>query len=256
LPGQGAASGTRQADTVQAALLKNTATVALTPGEAGGPAPVLSATGRVLSSVLSAAQNAPGAALALGGTQPLISQAAPDPAQLAAKLQQTISQSGLFYESHLAEWAEGTRSMTELLHEPQTTRAPTLPTEPATAQFINLQLASQEQSRVAWQGQLSPGHELDWHIEKDASQQRGGDDPDTPVWRSGMKFRLPLLGEIAATVIMVGDKCQIEIQTGSDDVGIRLRAHAAKLTGAMEAAGTPLTALSIGVKRDVEHGDG
>jgi hypothetical protein len=252
----GALGGAQQAAALQAALLKNAAAAAVTQGEAGGPAPVLSETGRLLSSVLSAAQNAPGAALALEGSQPLLGKAAPEPAQLAVKLQQTISQSGLFYESHLAEWAEGTRSMTELMHEPQAARAPVPPTDPNTAQFINLQLTSQEQSRVVWQGQLTAGHELEWHIEKDERGQRGGDEDDAPVWRSGMMFRLPLLGEIAATVVMAGDKFQIEIQTGSDAVGSALRAHAGQLSSAMEAAGTPLSALSIGVKPAPEDGHG
>ena len=217
------------------------------------PAPVLSDAGRVISSVLAAAQNAPGAALALQGNQPLLATKAPEPAQLATRLQDTIGQSGLFYESHLAEWAEGTRPMSELLREPQTGRPPTPPTDPATAQFINLQLTSQEQARVAWQGQLLPGQHMEWEIQKEDPDQRhgqGADGEDAPTWRSGMKFRLPLLGEIAATVVMVGDKFQIEIQTVTSEVGSTLRAHAGALTSAMEAAGTPLSSLSIGVKRE------
>jgi hypothetical protein len=62
-----------------------------------------------------------------------------------------------------------------------------------------------------------------------------------------MRFRLPLLGDINATVVMVGGQCQIEIQTASSDIGSLLKGHAARLSAAMEAAGTPLTSLSIGV---------
>ena len=211
------------------------------------PAPVLSATGKVISSVLTAAHNAPGSALALEGTEPLVATARPDPTQLAARLQDTISRSGLFYESHVAEWAEGTRSLSTLMQEPQTQRAPSAPTDPDTAQFINLQLTSQEQSRVVWQGQLAPGQHMEWEIEKDGGGHSGGDDGDEqPVWRSGMRFRMALLGEIDATVVMVGGRCQIEIRTNSDEVGGVLRRHAGELTTAMEAAGTPLTSLTIG----------
>ena len=211
------------------------------------PAPVLSATGKVISSVLTAAHNAPPAALALEGTEPLVAASRPDPAQLATRLQDTISRSGLFYESHVAEWAEGTRSLSTLMQEPQTQRAPSAPTDPDTAQFINLQLTSQEQSRVVWQGQLAPGQHMEWEIEKDESSQRGADDADQPpVWRSGMRFQMALLGDIDATVVMVGGRCQIEIRTGSDAVGGVLRRHAGELSSAMEAAGTPLTSLTIG----------
>ncbi|WP_426104643.1 flagellar hook-length control protein FliK [Massilia sp. TSP1-1-2] len=261
LPAKGAAAtagagGTGGAAPLQAAVpAKDGAAAALLAG--APPAPVLSDAGRVISSVIVAAQNAPGAALALAGHQPLMANHAPDPAQLAARLQDAIGQSGLFYESHLAEWAEGTRPLSELMREPQTGRLPSPVTDPTTAQFINLQLTSQEQARVAWQGQLLPGQHMAWDIRKDATDGHGGrgaGGEEAPTWRSGMTFRLPLLGEIAATVVMAGDTFQIEIQTGSSAVGSLLRSHAAELTGAMEAAGTPLSSLSIGHKR--EDGDG
>lgn len=224
------------------------------------PAPVLSDAGRVISSVLSAAQHAPAGPNAIEGTEALIKAAHPDPAQLATKLQDTISRSGLFYESHVAEWAQGARSLNALMQEPQTQRPPgAVPTDPATAQFINLQLTSQENSRVLWQGQLMPGQQMQWELHKDAPQGRGDAEQDgqegQPVWRSGMRFRLPLLGDIDATVVMVGGQCQVEIKAGSTGIGALLRSHASALTAAMEAAGTPLTALSIGVARE-EGSDG
>ena len=261
LPGKGAAAaagttGTGQAGPLGATGPSKEAAAALLAG--APPAPVLSQAGRVISSVIVAAQNAPGAALALEGNRPLMGNQAPQPAQLAMRLQDAIGNSGLFYESHLAEWAEGTRPLSELMREPQTGRAPGSPaTDPTTAQFINLQLTSQEQARVAWQGQLWPGQHMAWDIQKDAADPRGGagaDGEENPTWRSGMTFRLPLLGDIAATVVMAGDKFQIEIQTGTSEVGSVLRSHAGQLKDAMEAAGTPLSSLSIGVRR--EDGDG
>ena len=219
------------------------------------PPPVLSDAARLISSVLHAASKAPGNAAALQGTEPLMATARLDPGQLAGKLAQTVSQSGLFYESHLAEWANGTRALASLLVEPQAAKAPGMaPTEPVTAQFINLQLTSQEQSRVLWQGQLLPGQQMEWEINKDAPEQRGGEQAPEPAWRSGMRFRLPLLGDIDATVVMVGNQCQVEIKAGSTDIGSLLRTHAARLEAAMETAGTPLTSLTIGVLQEGEHG--
>lgn len=43
----------------------------------------------------------------------------PESRQLAGALRETLSNSGLFYESHQAQWLEGTRSTAQLLHEPQ-----------------------------------------------------------------------------------------------------------------------------------------
>lgn len=46
-------------------------------------------------------------------------QALPDTTQLANKLHDALSHSGLFYESHQAQWIAGTRPTTQLLLEPQ-----------------------------------------------------------------------------------------------------------------------------------------
>jgi Flagellar hook-length control protein FliK len=44
---------------------------------------------------------------------------APESAKLAMLLQQALSNSGLFYESHQVQWLEGGRSTAQLLNEPQ-----------------------------------------------------------------------------------------------------------------------------------------
>lgn len=43
----------------------------------------------------------------------------PSSKELAGKLQEALSNSGLFYESHQAQWLEGARTTEQLLHEPQ-----------------------------------------------------------------------------------------------------------------------------------------
>jgi hypothetical protein len=54
-------------------------------------------------------------------SQPLMpeTKVAPDIKILAGKLHESLSQSGLFYESHQAQWIAGARSTTQLLQEPQ-----------------------------------------------------------------------------------------------------------------------------------------
>ena len=46
-------------------------------------------------------------------------QQAPDVKQLASGLREALSKSGLFYESHQAQWVMGERSTSQLLEEPQ-----------------------------------------------------------------------------------------------------------------------------------------
>lgn len=79
----------------------------------------LSRTGQLISTLYSDAQEAKGKASAL----PLATPVAPAPPQSAEELvpllKQAIGQSGMFYESHQAEWVEGRLPRTALLQEPQ-----------------------------------------------------------------------------------------------------------------------------------------
>ncbi len=50
--------------------------------------------------------------------------AAPETGKLAAALKDALANSGLFYESHQAQWVAGTRSTAQLLVEPQNLLAP------------------------------------------------------------------------------------------------------------------------------------
>ncbi|NHZ65739.1 flagellar hook-length control protein FliK [Massilia genomosp. 1] len=225
----------------------------------------ISNTGQLLARILDIGHPPSGKAPAIAGAAPLIDpkNGAPQAAELARKLEQSISGSGVFYESHVAEWADGKRALSELQREPQMQQAMATPgakpgsaaAELASAQLINLQLTTQEQARVSWQGQLAPGQELQWEIHKDAPEQRGrgaGED-SAPVWRSGMRLRFPLLGEIEATIVTSGDKVHIELRTASAGTGEALRARAGELTSALDVSGTALASLII---RTQEPGNG
>jgi hypothetical protein len=236
------------------------------------PLPTLSSTAQALSTVLTA--NTPGAAAVLTGKTPLVQSGAPDPGQLAQTLKDTVGQSGLFYESHVTDWVKGERSLAELAREPQMQRlaqggeaaARAAGPDLSSAQMINMQLHAHEQSRVQWHGEAWPGQPMQWEIRRDQRQGGGGkqqaeDEPQ--VWRSGVRFRFPLLGEVAAAVTLVGEQVHIQVQTGSGDSAQTLRAWAGKLEQALAAAGAPLASLSIGQEQPpeatstgAEHGHG
>jgi hypothetical protein len=235
----------------------------------------LSAAAREISSVLAVAARAGPAQTAIVAPLPLIDGAPADPARLGAALKSAIDASGLFYESHVAEWSAGKRPLADLLREPQMQRqqdrasaaqtpaardsgaaapglAPlsTAAADPAVAQFINLQLASQEQGRIVWQGQAWPGQQMAWEISRDAPEAgaHAGRDgaPQDPPWRSALKLRFASLGEIGATVVLAGERLHIELHTDSQQVGELLRSRAAELQGALEASGTALSSLTVG----------
>jgi hypothetical protein len=214
----------------------------------------------MISSVLSVAMQAPPASATVIGKLPLLPAPGAEPARLAAALHEAVGTSGLFYESHLGEWSAGARPLATLLREPQMQgalaaaparagQADAVVADPATAQFISQQLATQEQGRIAWQGQLWPGQPLSWEISRDrpdrgAPRDGGGEAAEAP-WRSGLRFRFPLLGEIAATVVLSGGQLHIDVEAGAVDVRDLLRAHAGALGQALAAAGSPLASLTV-----------
>jgi hypothetical protein len=225
---------------------------------AGDPklAPQLSPTGRALGDVMAAALKLPMPTEARLATAPIAAAPTADTRQIADGLQHAIDKSGMFYESHLAEWAGGERPLAELKGEPQMATGrhameavkPGVATDPATAQLISQQLTTQEQGRVAWQGQLWPGQAMQWEIARDAPESDGnhggGDGADAP-WRSKLTLRFAALGELGAQIVMAGDQVHIRLQAGSDASGDLLRAHAARLQDALAAAGTPAATLAI-----------
>ena len=105
----------------------------------------LSRTGQMISTLFAGAKDTKGgtAALTLNGNQP-IAQTPPNTAQdILPLLKQAITESGMFYESHQAEWVEGRFAKGALLQEPQgklsspaafatTTAMPTEPSQPNT----------------------------------------------------------------------------------------------------------------------------
>lgn len=91
-------------------------------GEAAGTAgasaqPALSQTGKLISFLLTG-QPAPSAA-SLAGNRPLLSAPPTSGSQLVPVLRQALGQSGLFYESHQAQWVLGKLDTAALLREPQ-----------------------------------------------------------------------------------------------------------------------------------------
>jgi hypothetical protein len=232
-------------------------------------APTLSPAARSIASALAGTWSAPGVPATILGKLPLVAAGAPDPERLQQGLKEALGKSGLFYESHVAEWAEGKRPLLDLMREPQNQRAQAqqqaagpqtseslaraafASPDLSAAQMINQQLHAHEQQRVQWLGQAWPGQPIQWDVQREEQRgnknQSGDGDGDEAeqVWRSGVRFRLPLLGKVSAAVTLVGGQVHIQVQTGSGDSADTLRAWAGQLQQAMAAAGSPLASLTI-----------
>lgn len=245
----------------------------------------LSSAGRLIDSIIQTAQQS-GAPTTLVGKAPLVFSAAASAPQVATALQHALVSSGLFYESHVAQWVNGERPAADLMREPQAKPGHVLPTtaappqaqvedarppanplsevqaqaanaKPADAEsvilanalspdatrMINLQLAALENQRVMWQGELWPGQAMEWEVSRDAPQKDGEEAP--PTWKSAVRFELPTLGLVSATIHMVGEHVSVQIRTASETTATALRAHGGELASALDAAGSPLDSLMV-----------
>ena len=86
-------------------------------GNTASAQPALSQTGRLISFLLTGQPTPQPASLA--GNQPLLNTPPASGAQLVPMLRQALGQSGLFYESHQAQWVLGKLDTAALLREPQ-----------------------------------------------------------------------------------------------------------------------------------------
>jgi hypothetical protein len=230
------------------------------PGfDPSAPAPALSSAARAISTVLTQAQSQPGTPLAIEGRTPLLAAAAGgavDTAQLSRNLHEAVGGSGLFYESHIVDWAQGTRTLADLTREPQMQMAATpantaarASADLASAQMVNLQLHTQEQGQVRWQGQAWAGQDMEWDVSKQQPDGKGNDKENAGTWRSGLRFRFPGLGEVAASLVLVNGQVHLQMQTGNETSTAALRAGVGELELALGAAGSPLSSFSVGTQQ-------
>lgn len=209
----------------------------------------LSQAGKTIGGVLAAASRAESPMTSVVGRAPLVAASGADAASIAKGLEQAVGKSGLFYESHVAEWAQGARAIAELQAEPQQQLARDgvrqLPLDPATAQFINLQLTTQEQAHLTWQGNLWPGQPMQLEVARDAKEgHEGADETDTP-WHGRLRLRFPELGELDARLTLTGGRLQVQFAAGSEASAGVLRRHMGSLASALDAAGTQLAGFEV-----------
>jgi Flagellar hook-length control protein FliK len=269
-------TGTHAGDTLSMKLVSTEPrfTFLLTPQASSTPTS-LSTAGRLIDSLLHTAQQE-GVSTAIIGKTPIIASGIPDTQQFAATLQDTINSSGLFYESHVGEWATGTRTLTDLAREPQmqsgnngnisaspvTDHEKPLSAESAgtktllkteaidteSLQIVSQQLNTLEQRRILWQGEIWPGQPMEWEISDDTPEGQGEhhkEDEKTQSWKSVVRFDLPSLGLISIKIHLLGERVHVQMHTANETKASSLRTHASSLADALGAAGSPLDSFLI-----------
>lgn len=185
-----------------------------------------------------------------------------DTAAIAAKLQDSLSQSGLFYEAHQAQWIAGTRSTAQLLQEPQNQLMDTIkmpPTHPGAQPesatnsipgplqaLVHQQLNALETRQVLWQGQVWPNQQMDWEIHEETPRK------NTPTyeeaggqWATQIRMELPRLGEVAAMLRFNSTGLSLTLDASDQKTRALFGAASSQLTAALAERGITVSSTLV-----------
>lgn len=250
-----------------------------TPETTPTDAPQLSQTARMLSEIM---QRVPERTLpTLTPLTPLLEQPTHAPAELALALRTALVRSGLFYESHLANWAVGLDSLDGLMQEPQnrmatgTARADVVPDRAsmlasaaalpdairpgdlADAKSANpmhtlltQQLQVLESPQFIWRGELWQGQMLEWQVRQEPDTPH---DPAAPAaneasmaWESRLKLTLPQLGTVNVHIKLDANQAfSIRLMPEQTEVGTLFQQNQARLIEQFTQAGCALHNVTV-----------
>lgn len=244
----------------------------------------ISSAGRMIGQLLLREGETPQPA-ALNRGQPLLTHPPASAAELVPTLAKAVSQSGLFYESHQAQWLAGQRPLASLRAEPQgqlpvpprpvigdmtpvaTSAAEAAPESrppppEATAALVELattgvpdevrplvqqQLDAVASQRLAWHGEAWPGQSIDWKIEREIADEQRNDraEPEAPRWATTLRLTMPNLGAIDARLQLSGSSLWLQLAADADRSADALRDRVAELARALSDAGLTVAGLDI-----------
>lgn len=221
------------------------------PAPASGVKADISTAAQLLSTLL----NHPSLAdLEAAPAGPLLKAAEAQARPIAEALRQGITLSGLFYESHQAEWISGARQLEDLRREPQARPAASPASEDsALPALVRQQLDMLDGQPLHWRGELWPGLPLQLSIarqpEHDGRQEgdadaRAGEEADTPRWETRLVSLLPALGTVAVRLSLSGERIGIAVTSSGSERSALIAAEAASLGRALQSAGLHLNAFT------------
>jgi len=177
-------------------------------------------------------------------------------------LQKAISQSGLFYESHQAQWINGKNTLEKLKQEPQgrivvnpstatinTLADSGMPVHTQSLPLVQQQLTTLETGHILWRGEIWNGQHLEWEIHEESPENNGTS--ETTQWKTQLRLSLPQLGSITVTIILNAQGIRIKLDTAVATTAEILENNQRPLTTQMYSAG--LNIQSVEVKQDAEE---
>jgi len=199
-----------------------------------------------------------------------ITTAPPDTTAIADKLQDSLSKSGLFYESHQAQWLSGSRSTAQLLQEPQNlvaqaTRATADGSRNVDAgasgsrqdisstnisnqlqPLVQQQLNALETRQVLWHGLAWPNQRMDWEIHEESPRKNAlGYEESGKQWATQVRLDLPNLGEVAAMLRFGSHGLSITLDASGDSTRALFGAASSQLTAALAERGITVSSTLV-----------
>lgn len=212
----------------------------------------LSSTARLLGALVQGRKGEQDSAVQ--GMRAVLQATEGQPDKIATQLHATIDKSGLFYESHLNEWASGQRSLSDVQDEPQNQSASPSkataqgesPTPMDPTKLIPAQLEAMEHRKIVWQGELRPGQPMRWEIQEDTpGKSEPGQAEQAAVWQTTVSFEMPGLGKVHAHLRLQGEHVQMHVRTVDETAAELLKQQTPRLSQALEASGTLLDSMKI-----------
>jgi len=186
---------------------------------------------------------------------------------LAKQVSAAVENSGLFYESHLQQWANGQRSTDQIAKEPQARFGQEQVISekglnPAAAEqsvkLVTAQLAALDNNRISLALSGLLGHPVQIDIEPDHEDAPKQDEQNSEEaarpWVARLKLDMAHLGELNVRVRMVGSQCDVQI-TGPAHSKQAIDPHWQTFRQAMEDKGLKLVHGQFMVPTGFEIGE-
>lgn len=199
-------------------------------------------------------------------------------------LSQNVQQSGLFYESHLAQLVKGQTTLSQLQQQPQAQAhlqtsqdadgktssakqaqqtlqaAQTAASlqqsgiDPSTQQIVRQQLEVLANQLFAWRGEAWPGVPLELEVQRRPEEEGDTDEAPEPdeehntPWQTRLRVELPNLGEVEARLYI--DEKSLRMHLRAPDSAEHLNLNLQPLVQRLQAQGINIEQLQVAAGED------
>lgn len=203
-------------------------------------------------------------AQSLTSPTPILTGSSINSTELPGLLQKAIVQSGLFYESHQAQWINGENTLESLHQEPQgklmlvtadlpaakvavsSALSPEMPVHTQTIPLVQQQLTTLETGHLFWRGEIWQGQPMEWDIyEHPQDKEKENESDQAAQWRTQLRLSMPQLGDITATIVINAQGINIKLNTSQPETASLLKNNQLPLTMDMQSAGLNLQAIEV-----------